>query len=80
MTIYKLLCTIDYIHSQMTIQLTIYIVKWIYNWLYTKSNDYTIDAIQMTYTVEYIHKMNMTNYYTIDYIHIVKWLYNWLYT
>ena len=27
--------TIDYVHSQMTIQLTIHVAKWLYYWLYT---------------------------------------------
>ena len=52
--------TIDYIHSQMTIQLTIYIVKWSIHIDYTHS--------QMTIQLIYIHSQ-MTIQLTI-----YKWL------
>ena len=80
--------TIDYVHSQMTIQLTIHSQMTIQSTIY-------IDKwiIQLTmYIVKWLYNWLSTssNDYTIDYIHnlvniqltihVAKWLYNWLYT
>ena len=56
-----LVCTIDYVHSQMTIQLTIYLVKWIYNWLST--NDYPIDYIHIQITIQLTMLLLLLNSY-----------------
>ena len=67
--------TIDYIHSQITIELSIF--KWLYNW-----HIHSQMTIQLTLLAIYIGSIHLTIYnsqMTIE-VSIFKWLYNWLYT